>query len=1003
MTRLGLRHSCAFGALAIAALAASPAFAQVQPEQAGADDPEGERIVVTGSFIRGTPEDAALPVDVFTADDLAEQGVDSPLEFIKELPSVGASLGDTNQFSTDAQGFQGVGSLNLRGLGPQRTLVLVNGKRTIQSPGSGFVDTQLIPLFALERVELLKDGAAATYGSDAIAGVANFITRSTFTGFEVQGDYTFIDGSDGNYSLSGLAGFELGDNANLVVGAGWQHRSELGANKRDFVTPGYEQNPSAYSALATPGLFAVTYLDLATFTPSTTIVPDVGCEELGGTIDVGRCYFTYVPFDNITEDEDRYQVFGQFTVDLADNIQFQVDGMWARSDLESLNYSPAFPPTQGPNGSGFVSAFTTSPQNPGVAAFLDQVGLPQGTATNPVFRVTNVLYRPFGFLGNPRDPDRGAGTGFASNDAWRISGGFDWEINPALRLEVDGTYWESRRTFYAPGIVGSRLQAALNGFGGPDCTGTTPGANGCLWFNPFTNAGPGNGTFNIANPYYVPGNENTEELVAWLQVPNGTREYEQQIVLDMVLSGETGIEFSGGPLAFAVGAQVRDNEYSSRPLNDESNLDINPCFREGDTSCVGTATEGVGPFIFLGGSRPVRLSQNVYAFFAELNAPITDRIELSAAIRFEDYGDPVGSTINPKGSFRFEATDWLTLRGSVGTTFRGPLASDVSPNFVTALEGFTAAGGNYKSKDIYGNPTDLSPETAFTYNIGAIISAPLGAANVTFSADYWSIDLEDRITITPGNAIASLVANGQTTGQAFVNCSSPLANLITFSGNQCIQGDPNNPTGPGTRGIDISRVRVDFVNGPDVKITGLDFALNVDVPLGETTELSFGGNAVWNLGYKFDDFVVQGVTVLEAYDAVGLGNYFRDPNTVPEWRANAFVNLGFGDLNARYSMQYIDGVLDDRCINTDGTRRDPCFSTAGGVGSNFGVESGSYMQHDFSLTYDLQIAGADLQLQASVENFTDEEPAEAQLPLSYNPFIGNAIGRNYRLGIRARF
>ena len=238
MTGFTLRHSCALGALATAALYASPAFAQAEVETAGAATQNDNRIVVTGSYIRGTPEDAALPVDVFTADDLAEQGVDSPLEFIKELPSVGASLGDSNQFSTDAQGFQGVGSLNLRGLGPQRTLVLLNGKRTILSPGAGFVDTQLMPLFALERIELLKDGAGSTYGSDAIAGVANFITRSTFTGFEFQGDYNFIDGSDDNYSLSGLAGFELGDSGNLVFGAGWQHRSELGTPQRDFVNVG---------------------------------------------------------------------------------------------------------------------------------------------------------------------------------------------------------------------------------------------------------------------------------------------------------------------------------------------------------------------------------------------------------------------------------------------------------------------------------------------------------------------------------------------------------------------------------------------------------------------------------------------------------------------------------------------------------------------------------------------------------------------------------------------
>ncbi|QYJ06810.1 TonB-dependent receptor domain-containing protein [Qipengyuania flava] len=988
MRNFGLRHSCALGVLAVAGLSATPALAQAEVETAGAS--EDNRIVVTGSFIRGTPEDAALPVDVFTADDLAEQGVDSPLEFIKELPSVGASLGDTNQFSTDAQGFQGVGSLNLRGLGPQRTLVLLNGKRTILTPGAGFVDTQLMPLFALERIELLKDGAGSTYGSDAIAGVANFITRSTFTGFEFQGDYNFINGSDDNYSLSALMGFEFADSANLVVGAGWQHRSELGTFERDFVNVGYETNPSAYSALATPGLFAATYFDTTTGALDTRLARDVGCTELGGNVDLGRCYFTYVPFDNIVEDEDRYQVFGQLTIDLSDNVRFQADGLYARSDLLSLNYSPAFPPTQGPRGSGFVSAFTTSPANPGVSVFLDQVGLPQSSAALPLVAVTNVLYRPFGFLGNPLDPERGAGRGLARNEAYRISGGFDIQLGSNLTLDIDGTFWESDRVAYAPGIVGSRLQAALNGFGGPNCTGTTPGANGCLWFNPFVNAGPGNGTYNIANPFYAQGFENSEELINWLQIPNGTNEEESQFVFDLVLSGDTGIELGGGPLAFAVGAQYRDTRYTSDPLLATSDLNRNPCFIEGDRSCVGTTTEGVGPFIFLGGSRPVKLSQSVYALFAEVNAPISDRLELAAAVRYEDYGSPVGSTINPKGSIRFEATDWLTLRGSVGTTFRGPLASNVSPNFVTALEGFTAAGGNYKSKDIFGNPTNLEPETAFTYNIGAIISAPIGSGDFTFSVDYWSIDLKDRITITPGNAIASFVGNGQTSGQAPVDCSSPLVNLITFSGNTCIQGT--------TLGIDISRVRTDFVNGPDVKIAGLDFALNASFPVSDSAELRFGANAVWNLDYSFDDFLVQGVNVQPAYDAVGFGNYFRDPNTVPEWRANGFVALSFGRFNARYSIQHIDGVTDDRCVNVN-----PCFSTAGGVGTNFGAESGSYTQHDFGITYDLEVAGADVQLQAAVENFTDAEPAEAQLPLGYNPFIGNAIGRNYRLGIRTRF
>jgi outer membrane receptor protein involved in Fe transport len=150
MARLNLRAGCALVALISGMGWASTAQAQTAAADKSMEDAE---IIVTGSFIRGTREDAAVPVDVFTADDLNKQGVTSPLEFIKQLPSVGATLGDSNQYSTASQGFQGNGSLNLRGLGPTRTLVLFNGRRTVLAPGDGFIDTNLIPIFALQNIE----------------------------------------------------------------------------------------------------------------------------------------------------------------------------------------------------------------------------------------------------------------------------------------------------------------------------------------------------------------------------------------------------------------------------------------------------------------------------------------------------------------------------------------------------------------------------------------------------------------------------------------------------------------------------------------------------------------------------------------------------------------------------------------------------------------------------------------------------------------------------------
>ena len=282
MTGSALRNSCAFGALMAAASFSSGALAQ---RAIAAAEPEAAEIVITGSFIRGSREDAAVPIDVFTAEDLNRQGITSPLEFIKQLPAVGASLGDTNQFSTSAQGFQGNGSLNLRGLGPTRTLVLFNGRRTVLAPGDGFADTNLIPIFALQTIEILKDGAAATYGSDAIAGVANFVTRKDFNGAVFQGDFDAISGSSGNWTASALVGQTFGK-VNLMGGFGAQHRSTLPSFSRDFSRIPYAVNPSAWSLLSTPGVFAATYLN--NNVPASTTVRDggtAGCSGVGGVND----------------------------------------------------------------------------------------------------------------------------------------------------------------------------------------------------------------------------------------------------------------------------------------------------------------------------------------------------------------------------------------------------------------------------------------------------------------------------------------------------------------------------------------------------------------------------------------------------------------------------------------------------------------------------------------------------------------------------------------------
>jgi len=185
--------------LATCALPASFVVLGSQAPAALAAEEPIEEVIVTGSFIRGTPEDAASPVDVMSREEMNLTGNPSVLEMIRNLgPSSGID-GETNQFTSN--GLEGISNVNLRGLGPGRTLVLMNGRRQAEAPnltndGVAFVDTaSMMPTIAIKRMEILKDGAAALYGSDAISGVVNFITRGDFEGFEVQLDNQTITNS----------------------------------------------------------------------------------------------------------------------------------------------------------------------------------------------------------------------------------------------------------------------------------------------------------------------------------------------------------------------------------------------------------------------------------------------------------------------------------------------------------------------------------------------------------------------------------------------------------------------------------------------------------------------------------------------------------------------------------------------------------------------------------------------------------------------------------------
>lgn len=972
--------------LALAGLCPGAALAQNEspPAPIAAAPQDETEIVVTGSYIRGTPENAALPVLVLTADELERRGSPSMLELIKSLPVSGPVLGDSNQFTTAAQFRIGGGTINLRGLGAQRTLVLINGRRMMY----GIADTNMLPISAIGRVEILLDGAAATYGSDAIGGVANFITRRDLDGFDVGGQYRYVPGSNGDYEVHAAYGWQ-GNDSNILIAAGYQHRSELSVLDRDWSYLPRDVNPTSYSILGNPGIIVpVNAFGLPT---AGGLVRDSNCAALGGEDAFGPlpvCTFAFAPYLNLVEREDRFQVYGEVNAGLSDSVRFHLEALYAYNNTPALRSSPGYPPLAGPFGPNSIGVFSAPISNPGAVTALQQAGLTpaQIAATSAV---SLFFWRPFATGGNPLVGGAGGASSQREYTLFRISTALEGDITDRIEWRIAGTYARDTAFAQTPDVLIGRLQAALNGFGGPNCTGATPGANGCQYFNPFSNAIPGNPALGLTNPGFVSANANSAELNSWLFDDILQRAVSNYWIGDAVISGRTGINLPGGEIGFAIGGQYRYLNYDYDPLNDNSNAQVTPCPTPGQTNCAFRT----GPFIFQGQTVPARLSENVYAAFAELSIPLTDRIDAQAAIRYEDYGGLTGSTTNPKFAARWRATDWLTLRGSIGTTFRGPAPGNRAAGGTTGLTGIAAAGNAFKAVDFFGNPA-VGPEQAFTYSVGAIVET----GGLRLIVDHWSYEVDDQIVTVPANIIATAVA-GIGNGTQTVDCASPLRSLITFTNNNaCVQGV--------TVGNDIARVRSDTTNGPTVRTSGIDVTLNYrfDEVLGGNVEL--GANVSFVLRYKQDAFIYNGITVTPAYDALGFANYDRLPGTIPDWRGMFYAQYSNRRHTLRATLHYVDGVTDNRgptVIQTGVNAAGCTLATASAPGCQlitFGQQIDAFASVDLNYTFRLR---EDFTLSLGVQNLFDADPSPARLELSYDPFIGNPYGRTLEIGIRKTF
>jgi iron complex outermembrane recepter protein len=945
-----------------------------------ADTLEEERgaIVVTGSRIRRDPNDSSLPLQIVTTQELERNSISNPEQFVNFLSTNGTGsdnlASNSDVVSGQQRGNNGASFANLRGQGSSATLILLNGRRVASHGLNGSaVDVNQIPFGAIERVEVLKDGASAIYGTDAIGGVINFITRKDYEGIGLSAFSDITDEGDAPiYRLSGIVGYgDLRENGfNVMAAVSYSDIAELRGDRRSFVDTFQVDRGLSPDTRGTPtgtifplGVGPNTPLGTiilsgatAPFLPGSTTIRASGGINVLDLPGAEGCAAVGLQQEAYADD-----LWLNPTARLACSYDTGLDAS-LQQELETLTYLGRGVARLGEHelfveltGSDADAAkrFSNVQITPNTST--QNYGYPSSGAN-----YTNIFNRLVAVF-----PGLEARRGLPIAYRWRCieCGPREIETNTkTFRAAVGADGPLFGRWDYRTGLsyAESKSRSALGsgyyfrgtlGNGQPDPNApiapgaTVPGLIGLL------NTG-------IINPFILPGQAQTQAARDALAAVSaeGVVLYGGKYSVTQFDGSVSGPLFNLGEDAvqLAFGVDYRREKYSFN--GDERAAAARPVIIAAPFD-DGNALEGV--------------SRDVKAAYAEILVPLFEMIEISGALRIDEY-DGFGSTTNPKIAAKFEPVDWLLFRASYNTGFRVPTFNQIFNDQIESIFGGTLAdprdcpGGVIQPTNpqcqgirpdiINGGNPNIGPETSEEFG-GGVVFRP--SRNFSASVDYYNIRREGTI-ITP--TLAQLIANLTLVQDRFIRDASGA--LVAIDQTVLNAGASR------TEGLEVS-VRGGFDVGEGTIAAGLDGSYLL----------------------KKEEQVIASAPFT---DQRGVFTFSGDLGL--KWKHNAFVSYSTDQWGVSLTQLFRNGYRNQQLPGVASGAVDP---------PNDVIRTRDYILYNLSAFYRV---GERFKLTAGVKNLLDRDPPFA---ISYDtntgggsswePRVADPRGRSFTIQADVKF